>query len=293
MTLEALSTDIKRSNDCNASSPNRKIPIDQIRIDPRVQARVDVADDVVNEYAEALKDGDVFPPVTVFSDGCDYILADGWHRLKAAKRAKICELDCEVRAGGLREAILFAVGANSTHGRMRSTADKHNAVSKLFEDEEWCLWSDREIAKVCRVSHQLVGKLRAATGRATSERRYRTKSGQIAEMKIGQTERPKKPTARAKNPAAVTNAEETIANADSVEREVASAVTSGADVSDYRDGDKTTNDRTEQYSALVDFASYVMARLEVDHESVALRITATNAREFNCLLDRVRKVVGR
>ncbi len=39
-------------------------------------------------------------------------------------------------------------------------ADKRRAIERLIRDEEWSKWSDRKIAKVARVDHKTVGKIR-------------------------------------------------------------------------------------------------------------------------------------
>jgi hypothetical protein len=161
------------------------IALDKICIDECVQARAKIVPKVVDEYAEAMREGDEFPPLVVFQEGDSCILADGFTRHAAAKRAERTSIDCEVRAGGLRDAMLFAAGANATHGRPRSTADKRRAVLKLLNDDEWCIWSDREIARHCHVGHQLVAELREVTGRATSERKFWSKHGGVGKMKIG------------------------------------------------------------------------------------------------------------
>ena len=167
------------------AGPIRPIALDEIRIDKRVQARAKIMPKVVDEYTEAMRQGDEFPPLVVFQEGDTRILADGHTRHTAAKRVGRASINCEVRAGGLRDAMLFAAGANATHGRPRSTADKHCAVLKLLNDDEWCEWSDREIARHCHVSHQLVAELREVTGRATSERKFRSKHGSVGKMKVG------------------------------------------------------------------------------------------------------------
>jgi len=127
-----------------------------------VQARVAMNDETIEEYAEAMRNGDKFPPVVVFSDdGASYWLSDGFHRYHAAKQiANKWNLQAEIRAGGKREAILFAVGANASHGLRRSREDKRNPVLKLLKDKEWSQWSDREIARQCRVDHKTVARIR-------------------------------------------------------------------------------------------------------------------------------------
>ena len=59
---------------------------------------------------------------------------------------------------------------------------------KLLHDPERSDWRDREIARLCRVDHELVGRLRpkpVLTGGTASERTYTTKHGTTAKMKTG------------------------------------------------------------------------------------------------------------
>lgn len=65
-------------------------------------------------------------------------------------------------AGPRRDAILYSVGANSTHGLRRTNADKRRAVETLLRDEEWQGWSNRKIAEVCGVSEFMVREARPA-----------------------------------------------------------------------------------------------------------------------------------
>jgi uncharacterized ParB-like nuclease family protein len=167
----------------------KEISLSRIVARQGVQARVAMNEETIEEYAEAMRKGDKFPPVVVFSDddGASYWLADGFHRYHAAKKtANKRTLPAEIRAGGKREAILYAVGANASHGLRRSREDKRNSVLKLLKDEEWSQWGDREIARQCRVSHPFVSKLRAElTGNVTSEnqiRTYRDKHGNLSTM---------------------------------------------------------------------------------------------------------------
>ena len=93
---------------------------------------------------------------------------------------------------------MASVGANAEHGLRRSNADKRRAVMRLLEDEEWGKWSDREIARRCRVSNGYVHKLKAVlTVHVNSEnqtRIYTNKHGQTAEMNTANIGRkPKQP----------------------------------------------------------------------------------------------------
>jgi ParB-like chromosome segregation protein Spo0J len=135
--------------------------LSEIQIDGGTQCRDELDDSVVAEYAEAIRAGDDFPPATVFFDGSKHWLADGFHRYHAYKRAGAIEIPADIRNGTRRDAILYSSGANKQHGLRRSVAAKRNAVTNLLRDDEWSLWSDREIARHCGVSHPFVASLRA------------------------------------------------------------------------------------------------------------------------------------
>jgi hypothetical protein len=129
------------------------------------QARAKIRSAVVREYARAMKEqvgqgGLRFPPIVLFSDGERYWLADGWHRVLAARQAKLTEFPAEVRQGSQRDALLYSISANADHGLPRTNADKRKAVGLLLNDNEWKHWNDTEIARRCRVSQAFVSKLR-------------------------------------------------------------------------------------------------------------------------------------
>ena len=46
-----------------------KVQLNKIRIDGDTQARIEINYGVVTEYAEKMRDGVQFPPVTLFFDG--------------------------------------------------------------------------------------------------------------------------------------------------------------------------------------------------------------------------------
>lgn len=127
-----------------------------IIIDKGTQSRAQISEETVTDYAEAMSAGDQFPAITVFHDGVDYYLADGFHRLHAAKRLGRASIQVNVEQGTLRDAILFSLGANNNHGLRRSNADKRKCVRTLLEDFEWGEMSVAEMAHLCAVSPQLV-----------------------------------------------------------------------------------------------------------------------------------------
>jgi hypothetical protein len=92
--------------------------------------------DVVDDYAEPLllDPNAQLPPVIVFFDETDYWLADGYHRRGAYVKARRNEIPVEVKQGGRRDALRYALGANSMHGLRRTPADKRHAVEIALKD---------------------------------------------------------------------------------------------------------------------------------------------------------------
>jgi ParB-like chromosome segregation protein Spo0J len=165
------------------------LPVSAIKVDTACQARAEMNTDTIDDYAEIMKeDDDVFPPVTVFHDGSDYWLADGFHRYRAAQQAGLRSLTVGIREGSRRDAILHSVGANTTHGLRRTRDDKRRAVSILLEDQEWSEWSNRKIADCCGVDEKLVRTLRSASAAKPQIARKFERNGTLSEMdtsKIG------------------------------------------------------------------------------------------------------------
>jgi len=146
------------------------IEFSKIRIDGGTQARADLNQETIAEYAEAYRAGVAMPPVVVFYDGTTYWLADGFHRYFGAKQAGKETIHEEVTPGSQRDAVLFSLGANAKHGLRRSNADKRKAVQILLADVEWAKWSSNEIAKRCAVSHTFVDEFRRSLATVASEK---------------------------------------------------------------------------------------------------------------------------
>jgi len=153
------------------------LELDQIRIDGGTQSRVELNQETVAEYAQAFMAGAEFPPVVVVFDGASYWLADGFHRYFGARDAGESAIAVQVINGTQRDAVLYSLKANATHGLRRTNADKRKAVETLLKDAEWAKWSNREIARAADVSESLVRHLREnadATATRTVERNGKT-----------------------------------------------------------------------------------------------------------------------
>jgi hypothetical protein len=164
------------------------LPLSDITLDSDTQPRVGPNKQALEYFQDLLLVSDVrFPPVVLFYDGNKYYLADGWHRYEAHRRAFEEEISCHIYQGSKRDAILYSVGANGTHGLNMTNADKRRAVSKLLEDPEWSKWGDREIARRCHVSASFVGSIKKSLYSVDSdipqERTYTNKHGSVSTMK--------------------------------------------------------------------------------------------------------------
>lgn len=137
----------------------RTINIADIRVNGGTQSRAQINREVVSEYAEAMQAGATFPPLVVFYDGASYWLADGFHRYQAFAQVNAHDVPADVRQGTQRDAILFSVGANASHGLRRTNDDKRRAVMVLLNDPEWSKWPQTKIAQACGVSREYVNRL--------------------------------------------------------------------------------------------------------------------------------------
>ncbi len=171
------------------------LSLESIDIYSGTQARAQTNEDAIEGYAEAMTNGAVFPPITVYYDGSTYWLADGFHRYLAAKRLQRPTILAEVQPGGRIDALRHALGANATNGVHRNNADKRNAVEIALE--EWPEHANPVIAEICRVSIELVRTCRkqmTQSGRISQQENVRGRDGkdypaQIERQPRGKTER--------------------------------------------------------------------------------------------------------
>ena len=146
------------------------VELDRVCLDESTQPRADIDEDTVREYMQRMqrgsgglvldREGVRFTPITVFSRGQQLWLADGFHRVEAARRRGWEYFQARLRQGGLREAVEFSLGANARHGKRRTNADKRRAVARALEDAGWSAMSDSQIARMCCVSQPFVSKMR-------------------------------------------------------------------------------------------------------------------------------------
>lgn len=156
-----------------------------------LQSRCEINEEAVQEYKVAMQGGATFPPITVFHDGSHYWLADGFHRLMAAKSCAHTEIEAVVHVGTMRDALMHSLGANALHGLRRTNADKRHAVNLMLDDPEWSEWSDSDIARACNVYRALVATVRVERRQRPENTKY-LRGGEVVVAKRPERKEPPK-----------------------------------------------------------------------------------------------------
>jgi len=111
-----------------------KIKIDELDLSLQTRAGTDA--ETIDNYAEAMADGAQFPEVTVFTDGRRYWLADGFHRVMAAKQIGKTTIAADVRKGTEDDAVVFGGTANNKQGKRPTRADVRHFLEMVWERRE-------------------------------------------------------------------------------------------------------------------------------------------------------------
>lgn len=189
----------------NPQMKTEKVPLKLIRLDGSTQSRAQTSQAVIEEYAQAMRDGDRFPPVTLVREGDVYWPGDGIHTCFAALLADQSDVEAIVKDGTRQDALLIALAANARHGQRRTDADKEHAIHlarKEFPDV-----SKARIAEMCRVSWHKVEKVLSADKPTTpAVVQVQKKDGTTYEMQTGKIG--KTPTSRARRESEPEDADE-------------------------------------------------------------------------------------
>ena len=168
------------------------LPIEKIQLHEKLQNRSEISQHAVDEYAEAMENGDQFPPLLIYFDGINYLLVDGFHRYHAYKKVGDTDIECEVENATFRDAQIKAAGVNHDHGMRRTNADKWKAVGFMVDDFELSQLSNSEIARHCNVTPSFVLTVRHSRNQKTPDKvKYKDQSGKERE-KAKAPGRPKK-----------------------------------------------------------------------------------------------------
>lgn len=125
------------------------------------------------KYAEAMKSGADFPPITVtlrkrIVGKGKYLLIDGWHRLEASKKNKETHIQADVLDSMTNDQVYIeAVKRNVAHGRILTVQERANIIVRLQDmklemgeiSRIVCIPADKlEPFVVKRVTHTVTGE---------------------------------------------------------------------------------------------------------------------------------------
>jgi len=136
----------------------QQIRLADIAVNTGTQIREHINETVVDDYAERMAAGDIFPPITVYHDSSIYHVADGFHRILAAKRNKLAEISADVIAGTKDDALWYALGANRQNGLRLTPGDKRRAIELALKT--WPDYSTTRIAEQVGCAFQYVARLK-------------------------------------------------------------------------------------------------------------------------------------
>jgi len=149
-----------------------KVGLAAVSLDTSIQCRAAIDTAVVNEYAERMEAGDIFPPIDVYGSKVKCWIGDGWHRGLAALQRGAESIEARLHAGGRVDALKHALGANALHGHRRTNADKRRCVEIALR--EFPKLSSRAVARMCGVSHVFAESLRPQVETVTTSPEERT-----------------------------------------------------------------------------------------------------------------------
>lgn len=177
-------------------------PVKDFKPGDFIQARAAQDDDYADELAAKLRDDlDLeLPPIVVFElPDTGMVVPDGFHRHKAYYLAGRERIPARIIKGTRQEALAYALGANEDHGLKRNAADKRNAVKMALADPEMGKKPVREIARLCKVSYDLVVQVKGELDgsrevRDGSSRQKPTLNGARSSASNGQADAKKRET---------------------------------------------------------------------------------------------------
>lgn len=159
-------------------TPKRKsvfmeVSVKDLVLDKNIQMRATLNRIAIADYADEMAIGTKFPPIEVYwMPGQPKYVADGFHRVMAVRKlhkdhpqdAKWKTIRAKVRTGSKRDAMLFAAGANRSHGVRRTADDKRKTVLTFLGDKTWREWNNAEIARHAGVSEAMIRTYRKYLG---------------------------------------------------------------------------------------------------------------------------------
>jgi hypothetical protein len=123
------------------------LPIISLRKDCQMQHRTRIDPHTVARYADLMREGVVFPPVTVWSDGDSWWLTDGFHRVAALERLGLGEVHAFVFEGTIDDARWASYASNGTHGLRRTPEEVRRVTGLALQHPNAGRFSNSELAR--------------------------------------------------------------------------------------------------------------------------------------------------
>jgi len=140
---------------------SKAIPLKRIKTDAGTQQRpIDAA--VLAQYVALMKDGVTFPPIDVISDGKEYYVVDGFHRLETKRTLGALSIAANVTTGTQTDAIWQSYSANRSHGLPRQKGVVKRIIESILCNPEWSKKPLTEIAKHVGVTHGYVSQIKSS-----------------------------------------------------------------------------------------------------------------------------------
>ncbi len=172
-------------------------PLDLLEVEQGIYPRFRTSEETVEQYRDAMEQGEQFPPIEVAYHRGRFILLDGFHRVAAYRRlfeeqkemdstkivptfpARIHEVKSEL------ELYILAVQFNTRHGLPLSREEKRQFARKLYE---MGLHDLKEIANVLAVSVRTLYRWLDDLLKQSREERERLKERAVKLYKEGWTQ---------------------------------------------------------------------------------------------------------
>jgi ParB-like chromosome segregation protein Spo0J len=138
------------------------------------RARVETA--LVGSFADLMTMGVKLPPLEVYFDGTTFWLADGFHRVAAARKLNRTTMPAMVMPGDKMRALLALLAANKAS---RSDDDKRHVAHLALTDPLLKTWNNQQLSEHIGVGQDLIQRVRRSVGFAEAAAPQRQK---IAEL---------------------------------------------------------------------------------------------------------------
>lgn len=134
------------------------LKVSQVTRDPSFQVRHRMDHATVRRYAELMRTGTFFPPISVAHADGVFILTDGWHRLAASEELGRETIEAEVSQVTRADALWMAAEANLKHGLPLKTSELRNVFRAFIRAKKNVkrhgnLMSYREMEKILGKPH--------------------------------------------------------------------------------------------------------------------------------------------